>query len=144
MLALLLKSIDPKFNESYFISTVTDSVKKSAFSTIDSQRSLITKLQNQLLHSNQPLGTVTLSLLPSTSASPIPTFSNYDNNYMLSYSSHRIERAENTAFHVYVYDARFIYEQIRDYIGEYEPLGIQYLQATLQRITFKSNSQHRS
>ena len=140
MLSLLFKSINPQFNESYYADTYINSLKSSVLNIITNQRKTITKLQNQLLHSNQPLGTVMLTQVwVSNSDTTVGTTAVYS----LTYSNHILDRTQFTAFYVNVYDARFVYEQIRDYIGEYEPLGIRYLSTHVPhnnlQIKFNSN-----
>lgn len=111
MLALLVQSINPLFNSTYYDSLMSESLKQSIINIISEQSKTINKLSNQLRYNNQPLGTVRLTVADSRTSFI---------KYRLSYSNHKLDSDKYTSFVLYTYRPQYLYEQIRDYVCENE------------------------
>lgn len=125
LLQLLLQQTNPLFNQSFYESMVSASLRTSIESIIVSQRKTIERLQDQLTHTNQLLGTVILSHLGST---------NYKTVYKLDYFEHKVEPDYKTEYITYTYEPFKLFQQIRDYIDEQVPVLSSFKRADIHRL----------
>jgi len=114
---MLLQSTNLPLNESYYMKQLSYHAKQTILNIITDQRKRIEKLDDELSKIGQPLGVVKILKVD-------------ENLYKLIYSNHYIPSDSSTAWIYETYNSRYIYEQIRDYIDEYEPKYCQVIQQT--------------
>lgn len=100
-------------NESLYVKQLSYHAKQSILNIIDEQRKTISRMDRELSHRGKPLGTVQLiKIIPDNET---------DTHYGLIYSRHQTLTDYTVVWTYPTYDCKYIFNQIRDYINDYEP-----------------------
>ena len=113
LLQLLLQQTNPSFNQSFYESVISDSLRKSIESIIIEQRETIDKLHKQLTYQEQIMGTVRLSRFGNSAL---------QTTHRLEYFNHKVDADNNTVYITHTYKPHHLFKQIRDYIEEQLPV----------------------
>lgn len=116
-MSLLMGNADPFFNQSYVDTLFTQQFQESIMNIINTQRQEITKLVEKLKGIGEVLGVIYLTRVRMDDYYA----------YKLTYCNHYIRKPEEAIFTIHSFKPRYQFEQIRDYITDYEPTCIKRL-----------------